>query len=59
MYRSEQNTTTDRKKQQQPQKLNDSFNEMANMLQSVISDVTASNELAKGRKYVRKYFTSI
>ncbi|VDK81879.1 unnamed protein product [Litomosoides sigmodontis] len=44
----------DRKQQQkQPQKLNDSFNEMANMLESVISDVTAPNELCKGRKYAQ------
>lgn len=38
---------------QQPQKLKDSFNEMTNMLQSVISDVTISSELYKGRKYVQ------
>uniref|UniRef100_A0A0R3RVF5 SAM domain-containing protein n=1 Tax=Elaeophora elaphi TaxID=1147741 RepID=A0A0R3RVF5_9BILA len=41
------------RKRQQPQKLKDSFNEMANMLQSVISDVATSNEMSKGRKYVQ------
>ncbi|CAG9539721.1 unnamed protein product [Cercopithifilaria johnstoni] len=41
-----------RKQRQQPQKLKDSFNEMSNMLQSVISDVTTLNELPKSRKYV-------
>uniref|UniRef100_A0A1I7VMT7 Bm3820 n=1 Tax=Loa loa TaxID=7209 RepID=A0A1I7VMT7_LOALO len=40
-------------RKQQPQKLKDSFNEMANMLQNVISDVTATSELSKGRKYVQ------
>ncbi|EJW76219.1 hypothetical protein WUBG_12873 [Wuchereria bancrofti] len=40
-------------RKQQPQKLKDSFNEMTNMLQSVISDVTTSNELYRGRKYVQ------
>lgn len=40
-----------KQQQKQPQKLNDSFNEMANMLESVISDVTAPNGLAKGRKF--------
>ncbi|KAM3721689.1 DNA ligase [Dirofilaria immitis] len=38
---------------QQPQKLRDSFNEMTNMLQSVISDVTASKDLPRSRKYVQ------
>ncbi|KAL3997477.1 hypothetical protein ACH3XW_11070 [Acanthocheilonema viteae] len=42
-----------RMQQQQPQKPKDSFGEMANMLQSVINDVTTSNELSKGRKYVQ------
>uniref|UniRef100_A0A915PQV9 Uncharacterized protein n=1 Tax=Setaria digitata TaxID=48799 RepID=A0A915PQV9_9BILA len=37
-----------------PQKLKASFNEMASMLESVISDVTAPNELPKGRKCAQK-----
>ncbi|VDM93189.1 unnamed protein product, partial [Onchocerca ochengi] len=48
--KSEQNRTGHK---QQSQKVKNSFNEMTNMLQNVINDVTASKELPKGRKYVQ------